>query len=364
MVTTLPKPSISNAAAQAKSTNPAREDALIRVGPMGQIPAVLRTLGIDPEPVFSEIGYTLEQFRDPDFRISYLKNGQLLARCAAESGCEHFGLLTGQSASPSQLGTAGYLLRSAPDVASALEDLLHNLDLHDEGGSITLSTANGVTLLGYTVHQPEVEGIDQIYDLAIALGCNILRTLCGPAWVPTEIALARKKPRNTRPYKNFFKTAVRFDAEESTIVFPSRWLDHAVPSADAFLHRHIEKEASTLHKLKQRKMLDRIPEALHQGLLRQQFSAREIALEFKIKERTLHRRLRAAGTTYRNELDKVRLALSLNLLTNTDLTIAEIADTLAYKGPSAFIRAFRRWRGEPPQSWRRRQSPESTRAEH
>jgi len=197
--------------------------------------------------------------------------------------------------------------------------------------------------------------------LAIALGCNIMRTLCGPAWIPTEITLARKKPRNTRPYKNFFKAPVRFNADESTIVFPGRWLDHAIASADEFLHQHIEKEANTLHRLKQRRFLDRIPEVLHQGLLRQQFSAREISLQLKVNERTLHRRLKAAGTTYRNELDKVRLALSRNLLTNTDLTIAEIADTLAYKGPSAFIRAFRRWQGEPPQSWRQQQIRKSTR---
>ena len=118
----------------------------MRVGPMGQIPSLLRTFGIDPVPIFNDTGFTLEQFKDPDLQISYLKASRLLSRCVTPSGCKHFGLLLGQSTSPSLLGMPGFLIHSAPDVAHALNDLLNNLDLHDTGGSLTLNTSNGVTL--------------------------------------------------------------------------------------------------------------------------------------------------------------------------------------------------------------------------
>ena len=47
------------------------------------------------------------------------------------------------------------------------------------GGAVATLTANGgVTSLGYAIHQSGVEATDQIYDLAMALVCKIMRSLC------------------------------------------------------------------------------------------------------------------------------------------------------------------------------------------
>jgi len=341
---------------QDGSTIPKYQGSTVRVGPMGQIPSMLRSFGIDPGPIFDDLGFTLEQFKDPDHQISYLQIGRLLSRCVAESGCEHFGLLLGQSASPSHLGVPGFLVQSAPNVAHALSDLLHNLDLHDQGGSVTLNTFHDVTVLGYTIHQPGVEAVEQIFDLAAAMVYNIMRTLCGNTWVSKEVILARKRPCNIKPYSLFFKAPIRFNAEETAIAFPSHWLQRAVPSFDELLHDHIEKEARVLHGQKHQQLLDRLPRVLHLGIQKRQFSVQEISTQFKINERTMHRRLKAAGTSFRHELDGVRQTLSLQLLASTNLSIAEIAEALAYKGSSSFIRAFKRWNDESPQTWRRRNS--------
>ena len=160
------------------------------------------------------------------------------------------------------------------------------------------------------------------------------------------------------PYKRFFKAPIRFNAEETAITFPSHWLQRAVPSADEFLHIHIEKEARILHEQQHQELLDRLPEVLHLGILKRRFSAQEISAKFKINERTLHRRLKIAGTSFRHELDEVRQTISLQLLANTNLSVAEIADALAYKGSSTFIRAFKRWNNVSPQTWRRSHSQE------
>jgi len=333
-------------------------DSMVRVGVLGRIPSVLHTLETDPGPIFEDVGFTLEEFKDADRQISYLRAGRLLARCVEDSGCQHFGLLLGQSSSPSLLGVPGFMVHSAPNVARALDDLLYNLDLHDHGGSPTLDSSNGVTVFGYTIHQPGVKAAEQIYDLSIAVVYNIMRTLCGSSWAPLEIMLARKKPRDVWPYRRFFKAPIRFDAAQSAVAFSSRWLKYEAPSADEFLHDHLEKEARVLHQLQHRELLDRLHEVLHLGILNRRFSVQEISAKFKINERTLHRRLKAAGTSFRHELDGARQALALQLLSNTDLSIMEISDVLAYKGPSSFIRAFKRWNDVSPQTWRLSHKPE------
>jgi len=42
------------------------------------------------------------------------------------------------------------------------------------------------------------------------------------------------------------------------------------------------------------------------------------------------------------------------LLADRTLSASEVAFLLGYAEPGAFFRAFRRWTGETPQSWRKR----------
>jgi len=185
-------------------------NSIVRVGPMMSIPAVLRELGSEPGPVFASAGFKLTQFEDPDTEVSYLAMSRLLARCVAATGCQHFGLLVGKSAGPSSLGIAGFMIRSAPDVGTALRGLVQHLDLHDQGGVPTLLIKDNVTLLGYAIEQTGAEAANQIYDLSMTVACNIMRGLCGESWNPTEVLLSRRRPQELAPYSSFFSSPPSF----------------------------------------------------------------------------------------------------------------------------------------------------------
>lgn len=314
---------------------------------------ILRSLGCDPEPVFNQVGFELGQFNDPNLKVPYIQASQLLAASAEATRCEHFGLLLGQSASASHLGLAGFLMRAAPTVETALEALVGHLDLHDEGGRPTLVKTTEMTLLGYTILLAGVTAVEHIYDMTTAISCNIMRALCGNSWRPKNILLSRRKPGDLEPYRRFFNAPIQFDTELSAIAFSNRWLQQTVPSADALLFDHLEKTAGDYHALQHLRLTDTLPELLRNGLLKRRWSAAEMAAELGLHERTLHRRLSDAGTSYRRELDKIRQSTSLQLLESTDMSVAQIADSMGYTNSSAFIRAFSRWTGTTPMEWRR-----------
>ena len=343
------------AAVQASTINTSHGTGghFLRVGPFVNISLILRSLSFDPEPVFRKANFSLEQFSDPDLKLPYLQITQLLAASVEATGCEHFGLLLGQSASASHLGLAGFLIRAAPTVEAALDALVEHLDLHDEGGTPTLIKTSEMTLLGYTVEQSGAVAVEHIYDMTTAITCNIMRALCGKTWRPSEVMLARRRPSDTEPYRRFFNAPVQFDAELSGIAFRNRYLQQPVPSADALLFDHLEKAASDLHALQHLSLTDALSAQLRNGLLRRQWSAAEMATTLGLHERTLYRRLHAAGTSYRQVLDKVRNSTSLQLLKNTDMSVVQIADYMGYTNSSAFIRAFSRWTGTTPIKWRR-----------
>lgn len=77
-----------------------------------------------------------------------------------------------------------------------------------------------------------------------------------------------------------------------------------------------------------------------------------VARRLAMSERTLRRRLEDAGRRWTDLVDEVRRQLAFSLLSQDDASMAEVAFMLGYSEPSAFFRAFRRWTGETPTTWR------------
>jgi len=44
-----------------------------------------------------------------------------------------------------------------------------------------------------------------------------VRQLCGPDWKSIEVLFAHHKPADTCPFRPFFRTPLRFDAEQSAL---------------------------------------------------------------------------------------------------------------------------------------------------
>ena len=146
-------------------------------------------------------GLSPAHFEEPENEISYVTASRLLALCAAETGCQHFGLLLAEQGGSSSLGVAGFMLRFAPDVRTALRALKRNLEIHDQGGMLTLAVDDKYAILGYAIHHPDAQGLDQVYDLSVAIAYKIMRELCGAEWEPTKILLSRRPPEDAEPYR-------------------------------------------------------------------------------------------------------------------------------------------------------------------
>lgn len=334
-------------------TNILSQDHTFRVGPLVNLSKLLAKLGCEPDPVFERAGFKRKEFEDTENRVSYVSGSRLLADCVTATDCDHFGLLLGQMAGPSYLGIAGFLASTAATVGQALQALVDNLDLHDEGSTVTLQVEDNFCQLRFSIHQPGVSAAAQIHDLSVVVMCEIMRALCGRDWNASQVHLQRRKPRDTAPYLHYFRTAVLFDAQYCGIVFPCHNLQLKPPTADELLHHHLELEAGQLHQMQHQDIMEVLPAAIQQCLLQGQYLARDIAAALGMHERTLHRRLKSAGTTFRRELDSVRESLSIQLLEVSALPVYDVATSLGYADSSGFIRAFHRWTGSSPAAWRK-----------
>jgi AraC-like DNA-binding protein len=79
----------------------------------------------------------------------------------------------------------------------------------------------------------------------------------------------------------------------------------------------------------------------------------ELGRRLDTSPRTLKRRLRSEGTSFRTLLAQSRRARAEALLQDPRLSLTEIADQLGFADLSSFSQAFKRWSGVAPSAWRR-----------
>jgi AraC-like DNA-binding protein len=77
-----------------------------------------------------------------------------------------------------------------------------------------------------------------------------------------------------------------------------------------------------------------------------------VAKLFAVHRRTLNRRLREDGTSFKALLDAIRYEFARQLLRDTPMSTIEVALNLGYSELGPFLRAFRRWSGTSPAAWR------------
>jgi AraC-like DNA-binding protein len=178
----------------------------------------------------------------------------------------------------------------------------------------------------------------------------IVRQFSGPRWCPAAIAFQSRFMLSEEAQAFFPGT--RFLTGEKNC-----WID--IPAQYLTLHRP-ELMNSMRTKSAETLWVRFIPDFLDalRILIRPYFNdgypkINLIAKAVGLSSRTLQRHLETYGTTYSKLVQQIRLAKAMELLSDSQNSITEIAHAVGYSDHSHFTRAFRRVVGTTPQSFRK-----------
>lgn len=104
---------------------------------------------------------------------------------------------------------------------------------------------------------------------------------------------------------------------------------------------------------------ERTRAVLMEGLPSGRSGMDDVARRLAVSARTLQRRLRSEGTSFKAVVDDTRESLTRHYLRRTQLTGTEIAYLLGFDEPNSFFRAVRRWTGATPETLRRQLKAEA-----
>jgi AraC-like DNA-binding protein len=311
----------------------------------GSLPALCAESGLDPE-VFADYRNIIPV--DAFARVLHLGALQLRAPC--------FGLLVGASLKFQSLGILGEAMRVCDTLAEALRVLDAHFQINTRGMRIRFLEERDAGHLTFGVYEPLHQGASQSIDIAIAAAVQLVRMICDSPIVPLEIRLPRRAPVDVEPYNALFRCPVRFNAPEGVVVFRSESLRRRLPGSQPALRVALER------MIRQREAAARLDfEEELRSLLRPEIvGARSfsdtVAGQFAVDRRTMNRRLRPSGKSFKGVAEDLRFIVACQLLDDTNLHLGEIAAALDFAEAGSFTRAFHRWSGMAPGAWRGRPS--------
>jgi AraC-like DNA-binding protein len=172
---------------------------------------------------------------------------------------------------------------------------------------------------------------------------------------PRRVQFINPEPVNPADFSSFFRCEVGFAGHYTEVVWPASLLETPLRSPDHVMRRMLDQQARLL--LKQVKAGEEgvpgLQKALQESVSAGSPTLEEVARRLLMSTRTLQRRLKEQDSSFRDELEQVRVEIARNCLEAGELSLADIANFLAYNDQSAFTHAFKRVTGVSPAKYQR-----------
>lgn len=310
--------------------------------------------GVDTDALLASAAIDPALLDEPGARLTGLQAGALLLQARELTGEPGVGYLIGLSSSLTSHGLMGYGLLSSTSVADAiaLGEKYLPLRLPMMGMSLTDDGTTAAIEVVETVPTGPVR--DCLIDLFLVGLSRMAPILTAHRGRPEDVELwfDRPEPEHYARFADRLPTA-RFATGVNQVRFPSADLALTSETANPATARVIEDQfRRELEQIGLDADLVTTVRAAVRACLRDGAPLEAVAARLNVSGRTLKRRLSAHGTTYRRQVDAVRLHEAIQLLESTAWTIAQIAERLGYFDASSFSRAFTAWTSTTPGSFR------------
>ncbi|MDJ0831608.1 MAG: AraC family transcriptional regulator [Desulfobacterales bacterium] len=314
---------------------------------------ILKLYGIDPEPLFQEMALNPGLMRKPGGRYPIDSMDKLWRKASEVIGDPCFGLKAAEVWHPSNFGALGYAMLASNTLRTSLERLVRYLGfLSDEDFMKLDDTEEGLRLTLVLSHR-SIDKSEQ-NDAVLAVTLRMCRINYVEDLAPVSVTLVHPKSSCSPKYFEYFRSPVLFEASTYSFTLPIQAVDKILPGSNPQLAKlNDQVMIEYLAKLDQDHIVQKVKAAIIDQLPSGSVTDETVAQKLYMSSRKLQRHLQKAGTTFNALLNEVRLDLAQKYLTEEHNSITEIAFLLGFSESSAFSRAFKRWMGVSPATYRK-----------
>lgn len=268
-------------------------------------------------------------------------------------GRPDFGLQSACSPALARVGMLPMLLLHSPNLGTALQHILTYAVLHQERPEFTLREHEGWVHLQFDVMCRTPVG-RMCRNEFVVLGLTQLLRLFGQGQTGlVQVSFDHPPPAHADQYRLYFDAPVHFGSPQTTLTFRAPQLAQGMGATDPMLYEAVLARLNlALSELRgQDRLVDQVNRVLSERLhLKPRIT--EVAAALGLHERTLRRRLADLGVDHQQLLQRLQRDRAMAALSLGERSIQQIAGDVGFASVAAFHRAFMRWTGQTPGTWR------------
>lgn len=306
------------------------------------------------ERAMARVGISPETLSDPTIRMHVQQHHLLFEELAGEERPEiGFHMRTSASMRCEDFGPLGLTIKSAPTLRRSFERLDRYARLYNPYSVFALSDKGSECWWINHRTAPDNDGAKLSNEAALGTFVSLWRDANGEEFSPKRVQFSHLPVGDVHPLENHFKCPVTHGAEVDAIIMHQQDVDRPNRVGDQhiwkFLREHLEEILRTTEPDRiDREVVMRVANTLSDGVPRLE----DVACHLGIGSRTLQRRLAELGHSYQSLVDEARREVALKLVEEGHHSLVEVAFLTGFSEQSSFTRAFKRWSGKTPRTYR------------
>jgi AraC-like DNA-binding protein len=309
--------------------------------------------GANREALVAGLGLDEKLLEQPDARLPLTKVAAIVREIFGAAPGPSFGLHAGAARKAKDAGLIGYAMLHSATLRGALGRLVRYGRIMGDHNRIELDEAGSTATITFAGH-PVLEAIHEYTELTVAWLVAGMREITATELVPREVRFPYPERPHGAELRAFLRCPIEFEAPRTAIILKRDDLDRRVVTSDPTLVGYLDKlaEEAVASLGDVGSATGRLRQVLWSTLSDGAPTLAAAAAAMAVSPRTLQRRLSDEGTTFAEALSTLRQELAVRLLEDRSLAMYEVGFLLGYADPTAFHRAFRRWRGLSPRRFR------------
>lgn len=311
--------------------------------------------GIDAAEMLSLVGIDVDRPWNPKQMIPAERYYDMLERIADQIDVTDLPVRTGASMRLDEYGALGLAFKAAKTLGASFARVERYARLWTSVAEYELRPATGGTL--FILHRAGERrlGMRLSNEATLASAVSIARQVCPVPVAPVEVLVRHRAPRSIAAHEEWFGCPVRFGAELDAIHYADETLARPNIIGDEgisrYLTAHLDTELSEITR--EPALVTQAKASIAQALNEGSPKMADIARGLGLSARSFHRRLSEHGMNFQALTEQTRRDLAEGLLQDESRSLAEIAFLTGFSEQSAFTRAFKRWVGMTPATYRK-----------
>ena len=311
--------------------------------------------GVDAAAMLASVGIAPDDPWDAGQMVPAERYYDMLERIADQIDVTEMPVRTGASMRLDEYGALGLAFKAATTLGASYARVERYARLWTSVVEYELRPATGGTL--FILHRAGERrlGMRLSNEATLVSAVSIARQVCPVPLVPVEVLVRHPAPRSVAAHEVWFGCPVRFGAELDAILYADETLARPNILGDEgisqYLTTHLDAELSQITR--EPEVVTQAKAAIAQALSEGAPKMSDIARGLGLSARSFHRRLSEHGMSFQTLTESTRRDLAEGLLRDDRHTLAEIAFLTGFAEQSSFTRAFKRWAGVTPASYRK-----------